>query len=114
MAGKVSPTADAVDQKDVSVPATDEEMAAFFGKAEYFPNHTFKMTALGGKPKMHGLWSISTDGKIRQLIVQDDLGKTRFVREVENMKVDDGEYAYRIYPNKENKAEHIDIVHKPR
>ena len=63
MVGKVWPTADAVDQKDVSVPATDEEMAAFFGKAEYFPNHTFKMTALGGKPKMHGLWSISTDGK---------------------------------------------------
>ena len=38
MVGKVWPTADAVDQKDVSVPATDEEMAAFFGKAEYFPN----------------------------------------------------------------------------
>ena len=29
MVGKVWPTADAVDQKDVSVPATDEEMAAF-------------------------------------------------------------------------------------
>lgn len=34
--------------------------------------------------------------------------------EVENVKVNDGEYTYRIYPNGENKAEHIDIVHKPQ
>ena len=114
MVGKVWVTTDAVDQKGASVPAADEQVAAFFGKAEYFPDHTFKMTTLDGKPKMHGLWSISADGKTRQLIVQDDSGKTRFTREVENVKVDDGEYTYRIYPNKENKSEHIDIVHKPR
>lgn len=114
MVGKVWATTDAVDQKGVSVPAADERVAAFFGKAEYFPNHTFKMTTLDGKPKMHGLWSISADGKTRQLLVQDDSGKARFTREVENVKVDDGEYTYRIYPNKDNKAEHITIVHKPQ
>ena len=31
-----------------------------------------------------------------------------------NMQVNDGEYTYRIYPNGENEAEHIDIIHKPQ
>ena len=52
--------------------------------------------------------------KTRTLTVQDDSGKTRFTREVENVKVNDGEYTYRIYPNGENEAEHIDIIHKPQ
>ena len=114
LVGKVWVTTDAIDQKGASVPATDEKVAAFFGKAEYFPDHTFKIASLDGKPRMHGLWSISADGKTRKLTVQDDSGKTRFTREVENVKVNDGEYTYRIYPNGENKAEHIDIVHKPQ
>ena len=114
MIGKVWATTDAVDQKGASVPADDEKVAAFFGIAEYFPDHTFKMTTLDGQPKMHGLWSMSADGKTRKLTVQDDSGNTRFTREVENVKVDKGEYTYRIYPNEGNKAEHIDIVHKPR
>ena len=114
MVGKVWMTTDAVDHKGASVPAADEKVAAFFGIAEYFPDHTFKMTTLDGKPKMHGLWSMSADGKTRKLTVQDDSGKTRFTREVENVKVNDGEYTYRIYPNDGNKAEHIDIIHKPQ
>ena len=114
MVGKVWITTDAVDQKGASVPAEDEKVAAFFGKAEYFPDHAFKMATLDGKLKMHGLWNMTADGKTRNLTVRDDTGKTRFTREVENVKVTDGEYTYRIYPNSENKAEHIDIIHKPR
>ena len=56
---------------------------------------------------------MTADGKTRNLTVRDDTGKTRFAREVENVKVTDGEYTYRIYPDSENKAEHIDIIHKP-
>lgn len=114
MVGKVWVTTDAVDQKGASMPATDENVAAFFGKAEYFPDHTFKITSLDGKPRMHGLWSISADGKTRTLTVQDDSGKTRFTREVENVNVNDGEYTYRFTRTAENEAEHIDIIHKPQ
>ncbi len=114
MVGKVWITTDAVDQKGASVPAEDEKVAAFFGKAEYFPDHAFKMTALDGKPKMHGLWNMTADGKTRNLTVRDDTGKTRFTRKVENVKVTDGEYTYRIYPNSENESEYIDIIHKPQ
>ena len=114
MVGKVWITTDAVDQKGASVPAEDEKVAAFFGKAEYFPDHAFKMTALDGKPKMHGLWNMTADGKTRNLTVRDDTGKTRFTLKVENVKVTDGEYTYRIYPNSENESESIDIIHKPQ
>lgn len=114
MVGKVWITTDAVDQMGASVSAEDEKVEAFFGKAEYFPDHAFKMTTLDGKPKMHGLWNMTADGKTRSLTVRDDTGKTRFTREVENVKVSDGEYTYRIYPSDENKSEHIDIIHKPQ
>lgn len=57
---------------------------------------------------------MSDDGQTRTLIVQDDDGKTRFTRVVENVKVSDDEYIYRIYPNEKNKLEYIDIAHTPQ
>ena len=114
MVGKVWITVNAVDQKGVDVPAVDEKVSAFFGKAEYYPDHTFKMTNLDGEPKMRGLWSMSEDGKTRTLTAQDESGNTQFTRTVENVTVSDGEYTYRIYPDAGNMGEYIDIIHRPQ
>lgn len=107
-------TSKAIDQNNMTVPAADGRVAVFFGLAEYYPDHKFNMTTPDGKPKMHGLWNMSDDGRTRTLIVQNDEGQTRFTRVVENVKISDDEYTYRIYPNEGNKLEYIDIVHIPQ
>ena len=72
MVGKVWVTTDAVDQKGASVPATDEKVAAFFGKAEYFPDHTFKITFFGWQTEdAWPLEHIGGTGKPEKLTVQD-------------------------------------------
>lgn len=114
MVGKKWVTTAAVDQNGRKVPAKDQKVTAFFGYAEYFKDHTFVMTTLDGKPKMHGLWKISEDGKSRTLTAQDDNGKNLFFRTVENVTLSSGEYTYRVYPDEKNKKDYIDIIHKPR
>lgn len=114
MVGKIWVTTEAIDQSGASVPAADERVAVYFGNAEYFPGGKFNMTTPDGQPKMHGLWSLSEDGKTRTLTVLDDQGRTRFIRTVENVKVEDNEYTYRIYPEEGKTAVYIDIVHHPK
>lgn len=113
MVSKTWVTTGALDRNGASIPASDERVAVFFGNAEYFFDHNFSMTTPDGQPKMHGRWSMSGDGKTRTLTVLDENGQTRFTRVVENVKVEDDEYVYRIYPEETDKAVYFDIVHRP-
>lgn len=110
--GKVWVTTQALDQDKKDVPATNDQVANFFGLAEYFPDGTFKMLTLDGNPKMQGDWSFSDDGKSRTLAAKNDKGEVLFTRVVENVTVTPDEYTYRIYPSAENKTKYFDIIHK--
>ncbi|ETT00633.1 DUF4822 domain-containing protein [Providencia alcalifaciens] len=112
MIDKVWVTTQAVDQDKKEVPATDKQVANFFGLAEYYPDGTFKMLTLEGAPKMQGDWSFSEDGKTRSLTAKDDKGEVLFTRVVENVTVTPEEYTYRIYPSQDDKTKYFDIVHK--
>lgn len=90
----------------------NEQVATYFGLAEYYPNGTFKMTTLDGKPKMQRDWSFSKNGSTRTLVAKDAAGKVFFIPTVENVKVKSNEYIYRVYPKQNNKKEYFDIVHK--
>ncbi|MTH45703.1 DUF4822 domain-containing protein [Intestinirhabdus alba] len=112
MVDKVWITAEALDQDKKSVSPEDKRVANFFGVAEYYPDGTFKMTTLDGKPKMQGAWSFSDDGKSRSLTAKNDAGDVLFTRVVENVRVTPEEYTYRVYPEQGNKTRYFDIVHK--
>lgn len=112
MVGKVWITTKALDQNGKMVRQDNEQVATYFGLAEYYPNGTFKMTTLDGKPKMQGDWSFSKSGSTRTLVAKDAAGKVLFTRTVENVKVKSNEYIYRVYPKQNNKKEYFDIVHK--
>ncbi|WP_027276049.1 DUF4822 domain-containing protein [Leminorella grimontii] len=112
MVGKVWVTTEALNQDKKSVSAEDKRVTNFFGVAEYYPDGTFKMTTLDGKPKMQGDWSFSDDGKSRSLTAKNDKGDVLFTRVVENVKVTPEEYTYRIYPEQGNKNDYFDIVHR--
>ncbi|EMI5489801.1 DUF4822 domain-containing protein [Providencia stuartii] len=112
MIDKVWVTTEALDQDNKKVDPANEQVANFFGLAEYYPNGSFKMTTLDGKPKMQGEWSFSDDGKSRSLTAKDDKGEVLFTRVVENVTVSPDEYTYRIYPTQDDKSKYVDIVHK--
>ncbi|OBW94015.1 hypothetical protein QV06_02270 [Gallibacterium genomosp. 3] len=112
MVGKVWETTEALDQNKMQIDAKDTKVANFFGLAEYYADGTFKITTFEGKPKLHGDWSFSDDGKTRSLTAKNDKGDVLFVRVVENVTVTSDEYTYRIYPEKDNKKVFFDIVHK--
>ncbi|QIQ21813.1 DUF4822 domain-containing protein [Zophobihabitans entericus] len=114
MVGPVWITTGALNQKGETVANTDQGVSNYFGVAEYFADHTFKMLSPDGKPKMQGDWSMSEDGKTRTLVAKDASGNILFTRTVENVKVTPEEYTYRIYPNADSKTEYFDIVHKPQ
>jgi len=109
---KVWITTQALEQNKKEVSSTDNQVANFFGLAEYFSDGTFKMLTLGGAPKMQGDWSFSDDGKSRKLTAKNDKGEVLFTRVVENITVTPDEYTYRIYPSAEDKTQYFDIIHK--
>ncbi|ELX8378872.1 DUF4822 domain-containing protein [Providencia vermicola] len=112
MVDKVWVTTEALDQDKKRVDPANEQVANFFGLAEYYPDGTFKMTTLEGKPKMQGDWSFSEDGKSRSLTAKNDKGEVLFTRVVENVTVTPEEYTYRIYPSQDDTSKYVDIVHK--
>ncbi|MGI3462786.1 DUF4822 domain-containing protein [Providencia stuartii] len=112
MVGKVWVTTKALDQDNKQVDPANEQVANFFGLAEYFPDGTFKMMTPEGKPKMQGDWSFSDDGKSRSITAKNDKGEVLFTRVVENITVTPEEYTYRIYPTPDDKSKYVDIVHK--
>lgn len=112
MIDKVWVTTEALDQDNKKVDPADEQVANFFGLAEYYPDGSFKMTTLDGKPKMQGDWSFSQDGKSRSLTAKNDKGEVLFTRVVENITVTPDEYTYRIYPSQDDKSKYFDIVHQ--
>lgn len=112
MVDKVWVTTEALDQDNKKVDPANEQVANFFGLAEYYPDGSFKMTTLDGKPKMQGEWSFSEDGKSRSLTAKNDKGEVLFTRVVENVTVSPDEYTYRIYPSQDDKSKYFDIVHK--
>lgn len=109
---KVWITTQALDQNKQEIPATNDQVANFFGLAEYFPDGTFNMLTVEGEPKMQGDWSFSDDGKYRTLTAKNDKGDILFTRVVDNITVTPDEYTYRIYPSAEDKTQYIDIIHK--
>lgn len=112
MVDKVWITTEALDQDKKNVDPANEQVANYFGIAEYYPNGTFKMMTLDGKPKMQGDWSFSKDGKTRSITAKNDKGDVLFTRVVENITVTPEEYTYRIYPKQDDKSAYFDIVHK--
>lgn len=112
MVDKIWVTTEALDQDKKNVDPANENVANFFGLAEYYPDGTFKMTTLDGKPKMQGDWSFSNDGKSRSLTAKNDKGEVLFTRVVENVTVTPEEYTYRIYPAQDDKTKYFDIVHQ--
>lgn len=112
MIDKVWVTTKALDQDKKDVSPKDEQVANYFGLAEYYPNGTFKMTTLEGAPKMQGDWSFDAEGKTRSLTAKNDKGDVLFTRVVENITVTPDEYTYRIYPSQDDKSKYFDIVHE--
>lgn len=112
MIDKVWVTTKALDQDKKDVSPKNEQVANFFGLAEYYPNGTFKMTTLEGTPKMQGDWSFDSEGKTRSLTAKNDKGDVLFTRVVENITVTPDEYTYRIYPSQDDKSKYFDIVHE--
>jgi len=112
MIDKVWVTTKALDQDKKDVSPKNEQVANFFGLAEYYPNGTFKMTTLEGAPKMQGDWSFDAEGKTRSLTAKNDKGDVLFTRVVENITVTPDEYTYRIYPSQDDKSKYFDIVHE--
>lgn len=112
MIDKVWVTTKAVDQDKKEVSPTNEQVANYFGLAEYYPNGTFKMTTLEGAPKMQGDWSFDSEGKTRSLTAKNDKGDVLFTRVVENITVTPEEYTYRIYPSQDDKSKYFDIIHE--
>lgn len=112
MIDKVWVTTKALDQDKKEVSPQNEQVANFFGLAEYYPNGTFKMTTLEGAPKMQGDWSFDSEGKTRSLTAKNDKGDVLFTRVVENITVTPEEYTYRIYPSQDDKSKYFDIVHE--
>ncbi len=112
MIDKVWVTTEAIDQDKKQINPSDAHVVNFFGLAEYFPDGTFKMQTLDGKPKMQGDWEFSEDGKTRTLKAKNDKGEILFTRTVENITVTPDEYTYRIYPDESKKSQYADIVHK--
>jgi len=112
MIDKVWVTTKALDQDKKEVSPQNEQVANYFGLAEYYPNGTFKMTTLEGAPKMQGDWSFDPEGKTRSLTAKNDKGDVLFTRVVENITVTPDEYTYRIYPSQDDKSKYFDIVHE--
>ncbi len=112
MIDKVWVTTKALDQDKKDVSPENEQVANYFGLAEYYPNGTFKMTTFEGAPKMQGDWSFDSEGKTRSLTAKKDNGEVLFTRVVENITVTPDEYTYRIYPSQDDKSKYFDIVHE--
>ncbi|WP_300005241.1 DUF4822 domain-containing protein [uncultured Cedecea sp.] len=112
MIDKVWVTTKALDQDKKDVSPQNEQVANYFGLAEYYPNGSFKMTTIEGEPKMQGDWSFDAEGKTRSLTAKNDKGDVLFTRVVENITVTPDEYTYRIYPSQDDKSKYFDIVHE--
>ncbi|NMO00230.1 DUF4822 domain-containing protein [Gordonia sp. TBRC 11910] len=106
-------TTSATDQHGMKLALTDKNVANYVGFAYFKPDGTFTMFTLDDKPKMHGVWSVSADGKTRTITSLNDAGKVAFTRQSPIVTLTDKEFVYRTFPDPANKSVYVDIVHTP-
>lgn len=106
-------TTSAVDARGMKLPLTDKNVTNYVGFAYFKTNGTFAMYTLEDKPKMHGTWTVSTDGKTRTITAVDDQGKVLFTRQSPIVTLTDKEFTYRTFPDPVNPKVYVDIIHTP-
>ncbi|MFC9967010.1 DUF4822 domain-containing protein [Nocardia ignorata] len=106
-------TTGAVDQDGNELSLTDANVQNYVGFAYFDADGTFDMYTLDDKPKMHGDWTVSADGKTRHIVARNDDGTVMFERDSEITELTDSMFTYRTYPDQNDKSKYVDIIHTP-
>lgn len=106
-------TTNAKNNKGEDIPLSDANVSNFVGFAYFKADGTFTMYNLDDSPKMHGDWSVSADGKTRDITARNDAGEVLFSRVVDITVLTKKEFTYRIYTNEADRSVYFDIIHTP-
>lgn len=106
-------TTKATNNQGQNVALTDPNVINYVGYAYFKTNGSFNIFNLDDTPKLQGDWTVSADGKTRNIIAKNDEGTILFEREVEITVLTTSEFTYRTYPNENDKTVYYDIIHTP-
>ncbi|MFE6968307.1 DUF4822 domain-containing protein [Isoptericola sp. NPDC057653] len=106
-------TTGATDADGEDVALDDEDVSAFVGWAYFDEDGTFAMYDLDDTPKMQGDWTVDEDGTTRHIVAKDDAGEVQFERDSDIVTLTGEEFTYRVFPDPEDTAVYVDIVHTP-
>ncbi|KXO97893.1 DUF4822 domain-containing protein [Tsukamurella pseudospumae] len=104
-------TTSAKDAKGAKVALTDKNVKNYVGWAYFKKDGTFTLYNLDDSAKGKGLWTVSADGKTRDITALNADGGVQYKRTVEIVTLTEKEFTYRVYPEASNKAVYYDIVH---
>ncbi|MCS3532822.1 DUF4822 domain-containing protein [Chryseobacterium sp. JUb7] len=107
-------TTDALDNTGAHVNLNDPAVNGFVGYAYFRAGGAYAIYGLNNVLRNQGDWSISPDGKTRNLIARDpSTGAQLWTRDVNILELNDTKFTYRIVPNAANPSVYYDIVHQP-
>lgn len=106
-------TTGATDASGNAAALTNENVSSFVGNAYFKADGTFTMFTLDDAPKMQGDWTLTPDGKTRQIVARDDAGKELFSRDSEIVTLNAEEFTYRVFPEAAQQDVYFDIIHTP-
>lgn len=104
-------TTAAKDAKGASVALSDKNVKNYVGWAYFKKDGTFTLYNLDDSAKGKGLWTVSPNGKTRDITALNADGSVQYKRTVDIVTLTEKEFTYRVFPDAKDKAVYYDIVH---
>ena len=104
-------TTGAKDNTGNSVALNDPRVAGFVGYSYFKGNGQFTIFGLDDVLRSSGAWTLSADGKVRNLNGTVAATGAPFNRDVEVLVLTNTEFTYRIVPDTNNPSVFYDIIH---
>ncbi|WP_407481757.1 DUF4822 domain-containing protein [Elizabethkingia meningoseptica] len=104
-------TTGAKDNAGNSVALNDPRVAGFVGYSYFKANGQFTIFGLDDVLRSSGAWTLSADGKVRNLNGTVAATGAPFNRDVEVLVLTNAEFTYRIVPDATNPSVFYDIIH---
>ncbi|MDE5491026.1 DUF4822 domain-containing protein [Elizabethkingia meningoseptica] len=104
-------TTGAKDNAGNSLALNDPRVAGFVGYSYFKANGQFTIFGLDDVLRSSGAWTLSADGKVRNLNGTVAATGAPFNRDVEVLVLTNAEFTYRIVPDATNPSVFYDIIH---
>lgn len=91
----------------------DEFVSQLAGVTRYHNNGTFRSVSMDTSLVFEGNWSISDDGRVLTLVGLGKDGRPGFRVDAPVLKLNNTEFAYRIYTDANNRNKYFDVSMSP-